>query len=145
MATTSNIVIREATRSDNQGLLELTSITPMVGKIAIRIDRVPDFFRLVELRGPSLVMVAEKDHTIIASYSISFQKVYVNGKPENLSYLADLKVHPYYRKSTIAMRLVRAAFHKISESGADLLYCTVASGNEAVLPFFIPDYALKFN
>jgi len=49
-------------------------------------------------------------------------------------YLGDLKVHPLLRGSTLALRLLREAKSFIQSDGADLIFCTVAEGNNAVYP-----------
>src|SRR3972149_6726561 len=50
------IEIRECYLSDNEGLLELTSLTPMKGQISIRNDRYPDFFRILSLRSSNSLL-----------------------------------------------------------------------------------------
>ncbi len=50
------IEIREATESDNAGLLALTRATPMGGTIALRIDRDPDFLPCSVCAGTMLCM-----------------------------------------------------------------------------------------
>jgi hypothetical protein len=132
----TNIIIKEATRADNEGLVYLTSLTPMKGDISIRIDRRPDFFRLLEMRGSSFVMVAELNNNIIGSSSASAVNVFIDGQPEIVYYLGDFKVHPDYRRSTVAMRLARAVLQKLISVNADLLFCNAAYGNEDVMPFF---------
>ena len=47
------VEIREAVETDNEALLALTRATPMDGTISLRIDRDPDFFALLRLRGPA--------------------------------------------------------------------------------------------
>jgi len=132
----ANIIIKEATRADNEGLVYLTSLTPMKGNISIRIDRSPDFFRLLEMRGSSFVIVAELNNNIIGSYSASAVNVFINGKPETIYYLGDFKVHPDHRKSIVAARLAKATLQKLESLNADILFCTAVYGNDDVLPFF---------
>jgi len=127
--------IREATRDDNDGLLSLTAITPMGGDIAIRSDRFPDFFKLLDRRGPSHVLVAEKDRTIVGSLSANRVEVYVEGSPEAVHYVGDLKVHPEHRGSGVAAGLLKAMERDLRAAGADLVLCTAAFGNERVLPY----------
>jgi hypothetical protein len=67
----SMIKIREALPSDNEGLLQLTSVTPMKGQISIRIDRNPDFFRLLSMRGQSKTLIAEQSGTLAGCFSVS--------------------------------------------------------------------------
>jgi hypothetical protein len=133
----AKIVIREATRDDNEGLVELTSITPMKGNISLRIDRRPDFFRLLEMRGKSIVLVAASENTIIGSVSAAATEVFLDGKPETVYYLGDFKVHPDHRGSLLAARIARALYQKLGSMDADLLFCTAAYGNDDVSPFFM--------
>ena len=133
----ANIIIKEATRDDNEGLVDLTSLTPMKGNISIRIDRRPDFFRLLEMRGPFFVMAAVLDNKIIGSSSAAAVNILIDGKPETVYYLGDFKVHPDYRGSMLAARIARAVHQRLGSLDADLLFCTAAYGNSDVIPFFM--------
>jgi predicted N-acetyltransferase YhbS len=128
--------IREATRADNEGLLSLTAMTPMGGDISVRSDRYPDFFRLLDRRGPSHVLVGEEDGTIVGSVSVNRVPVYVDGIRESVHYLGDLKVHPDHRKAGLAAELLKAMHHDLLAAGTDLVLCTAAFGNSKVLPYF---------
>jgi len=137
----STVTIREGTHLDNEGLIKLASLTPMKGKISIRVDRKPDFFRLLEMRGASTVIVAESNNQIIGSYSVSAMPIYLNGSAETAYYLGDFKVHPDYRKLKVALELVEAAIQKLQSLHANLLLTTVISGNEAVSSFLKGSYS----
>lgn len=126
--------IREALSSDNAGLLVLTSLTPMRGRISLRIDRNPDFFSLLQKRGCSKVFIAENEGMIVGCFSASAVETTVNGKREKIFYLADLKVHPVYEGTTLAARLLKRMADYIRTTDADLLFCTAASGNVKVMP-----------
>jgi hypothetical protein len=131
------MVIRHALPSDSAALIALTSLTPMKGPISLRIDRKPDFFSLLKQRGDAIVLVAEdKAQIIIGSFSAAKQYFLLNGSTVSVYYLGDLKVHPAYAKSFLAFKLVREMHRELLLAGADLLICTAAEGNEAVLPFF---------
>jgi N-acetylglutamate synthase-like GNAT family acetyltransferase len=130
------IVIREALSTDNAGLLQLTSVTPMKGQISIRIDRNPDFFSLLRMRGHSKTIVAEENGTIVGCFSVSNIETLVNGTFEKVYYLADLKIHPLYAGKTLAGRLLNKMEANIRKAEADLLFCTAAFGNEKVMPLF---------
>ncbi len=128
--------IREAIRNDNDGLLSLTSMTPMGGDISIRTDRYPDFFRLLDRRGRNRVLIAEEDGRIVGSVSAARVLVHVDGKCEFVHYLGDLKVHPEHRGAGLAAGLLNAMHRDLTAAGADLVICTAAYGNKKVLPFF---------
>jgi predicted N-acetyltransferase YhbS len=129
------MTIREARRTDNAGLLALTAATPMGGEIAVRSDRAPDFFRLLERRGPSRVLVAEEEGEIVGSVSANRVEVYVEGRPEDVHYVGDLKVHPDHRKSGVATGLLKTMEGDLRAAGADLILCTAAFGNDRIRPY----------
>lgn len=127
--------IREARRDDNEGLLALTAVTPMGGAISVRSDRDPDFFKLLERRGPSRVLVAEERGAIVGSVSASRVPVYIEGRPEEVHYLGDLKVQPDRRRSGLAAGLLKALEADLRAAGADLVLCAAAYGNDRVRPY----------
>jgi GNAT superfamily N-acetyltransferase len=128
--------IRLADRSDNDQLLKLISVTPMDGEISIRIDRHPDFFKLLDWRGHSYVLVAEEDCRIVGCISAAQVLVHVDGKQESVYYLGDLKVHPDYQRTGLAGRLVKSMHRHLLALDAELLIWTAAYGNKSILPFF---------
>ena len=65
----NRIEIRQASEADNEGLLKLTRITPMAGAISLRIDREPDFFALLRLRGRNKVFVATRGQEVVGCIS----------------------------------------------------------------------------
>lgn len=130
------INIREASSHDNCNLLRLTSLTPMQGQISIRTDRNPDFFNLLDKRGPSKVFIAEENGNIIGCFSASQSEMIVNAKQEVVYYLADLKIDPLYEGKTVTVRLLRRMAGHLIEDGADILFCTAAFGNDKIKPLF---------
>ncbi len=128
--------IRAANQEDNAALLELTQLSAMKGLISLCIDRQPDFFLLLQTRGESEVVVRTEGNKILGSFSISKQEVVINNQTETVYYLADLKIHPDWRGSSIGIRLLEAMRIRLLELSADLMFCTAAEGNDRVLPFF---------
>jgi ribosomal protein S18 acetylase RimI-like enzyme len=130
------IEIRPAGEADNQGLLALTGITPMAGTISLRIDRDPDFFALLRLRGTSKVFVAARGPEVIGCLSVALRTAYIAGAPETIAYIGDMKVHPSFSGSLVAVRLVQALAADMRRAGIDLGFCVAADGNHRVLPLF---------
>ena len=95
--------------ADNEGLLVLTRLTPMSGRIALRIDRDPDFFALVRHRGQSEVFVALRDGEVAASFSITLAEVYAGGRVRRGAYIADLKARPGLSFTRVLPRLLHTA------------------------------------
>lgn len=129
--------MRKAIQDDSAALIELTALTPMNGRISLRIDRKPDFFRLLQQRGNYLVIVAENDDKKIVGCFSATRQQFIHDKMEvPVYYLGDLKVHPAYNNHPIAFRLISAMQKEICSGDVDLFVCTAVDGNEAVSPFF---------
>jgi ribosomal protein S18 acetylase RimI-like enzyme len=127
--------VRAASRADNDQLLSLTRATPMPGVIGLRIDREPDFFRLLSLRGEGTVLVQEAGGEIRGCISLSKREVWAAGAQRTLWYVGDMKVRPDCRKKGVGVALAVGALRNLMDEGADLLACVVAQGNRRVLTF----------
>ena len=99
------ISYRQATKEDNHQLIELTAASGMKGETGLRIDRQPDFFTLLQMRGDTTVFVALDDETIIGVLCVSLQQVYVGGQIYPLQYIGDFKVAEPYRNKGIGLQL----------------------------------------
>jgi ribosomal protein S18 acetylase RimI-like enzyme len=127
--------IRTANSADNDQLLALARATPMPGVIGLRIDRDPDFFRLLSLRGEGTVLVRETDGEIQGCISLSHRCAWAAGAERELWYVGDMKVRPEAREKGVGASLAVGAFEYLLARGADLLACVVARGNRRALSF----------
>ncbi len=132
-AGSEGVEIREAVEADNDALLELTRLTPMAGRISLRIDRDPDFFALPRARGETMVFVATCQGKVIGCMSASIHMAYINGVPERIAHATDLKVHPLFTGKRMALRLISAIEDYLREQGVDLSFNLVADGNQRVM------------
>jgi ribosomal protein S18 acetylase RimI-like enzyme len=127
------IEIREAVASDNEALLELTSLTPMEGTIALRIDREPDFFALPRARGEAVVFVATYGERVVGCMSAAIHAAYIGGVAERIAHATDLKVHREFNGRRLGARLIRRTEAYLRDRGVDLTFNLVADGNERVM------------
>lgn len=127
---------RLATNDDNQQLIELTSASGMAGEIGLRIDRKPDFFKLLEMRGESKVFVALDDDKIVGSICVSQEEVYVGGQIYPIQYIGDFKIAEPYRNKFIGFRLCKELEKHVLAIGADLAFLNYAKGNNKPVRFF---------
>jgi GNAT superfamily N-acetyltransferase len=127
------IEIREAVESDNAALLALTRVTPMAGRISLRIDRDPNFFALSRARGDSTFFVATFQEKVVGCMSASLHEVYVGGRLERIAHGNDLKVHPDFAGRRIAVRLIFALEKYLRSQGIDLSLSLYAAGNQRVV------------
>lgn len=139
------ITYRLANNADNQQLIELTASTGMMGETALRIDRNPDFFRLLNMRGESKVFVALDGDTIIGSLCVSLQEVYISGQILPVHYIGDFKVAASKRNMGVGLELCNELANYVISQGADIAFLNVAKGNSKPFSFFknrpnIPDF-----
>lgn len=127
------IAIREATDADNASLLALTRATPMGGRIALRIDREPDFFALLRARGEAVVYVATHDGEVIGCLSAAIHQSYVRGTLEKMAHVGDMKVLPKFRGRRVTLRLIAALQSHLQSEGVDVCFSLVADGNKPVM------------
>lgn len=129
--------IREADHNDNNDLIKLTRHCPMNGKISLLIDRYPDFFELPAERGNSITLVAtsQSNNQVIGSFTVVFFPGFVNGKEERILYMADLKVHPEFRKQKMALELLKSMERHVQKFEPGIVICLLAGGNKEVFRF----------
>jgi predicted N-acetyltransferase YhbS len=116
------IEIREVGETDNEALLALTRSTPMAGSISLRIDRDPDFFALLRLRGEEKVFVAVQGCEVIGCISAALRTAYISGVPETVAYVGDMKVHPRFSGTRVALRLIQTLEAHLRSVGIDLCF-----------------------
>lgn len=139
------IQYRLATEADSQQLIALTSTAAMEGETALRIDRKPDFFELLKMRGNTKVFIAEDGNSIIGSLCVSLQEVFVGGQILPLQYIGDFKVLKAYRNKGIGLQLCNNMADYLMSVGADLAFLNISKGNTKPLSFFknrpkVPDF-----
>ncbi|MEJ7586724.1 MAG: GNAT family N-acetyltransferase [Ferruginibacter sp.] len=139
------ICYRLANKADNQQLISLAAASGMVGETSLRIDRNPDFFKLLEMRGETKAFLALDGDKVIGSLCVSYQLVYVSGTILPLYYIGDFKVAAAYRNKGIGLRLCDDMASYLVSVDADLVFLNVSKGNTKPISFFknrpnVPDY-----
>lgn len=127
---------RLADYKDNQQLLELTMSAGMPGKMSLRIDRHPDFFKLNNLRGETKVYVALEDTKIVGSICVSDQIVFIDKKQYPLYYISDFKVAQTHRNLGIGLQLTNMVVTYLESQNADFTFLNVSKGNKRPFVFF---------
>ncbi|MBP1664388.1 MAG: Acetyltransferase domain [Bacteroidetes bacterium] len=129
------VMIRDADQSDNEGLLSLAASSGMRGKFSFRVERKPDFFRLLQRKGNYLVKVAVAEGRIVGSVSVVETNVFIGGKSCKAYYACDFRVHPDYRGSGLGVRLVEEVYRQSVSQGADLFFGVMLLGNREVASY----------
>jgi len=136
---------RLATEEDNLKLIQLTAASAMAGDIGLRIDRKPNFFSLLQMRGDTKIFVGEENDIIVGAICVSLQKVYVGGEIFPLQYIGDFKVAEQYRNKGIGLQLCNKMADYVISQNADLAFLNVSKGNTKPVAFFknrpnVPDF-----
>jgi len=105
----------------------------MGGRIALRIDREPDFFRLLRARGKAIVYVAIHEEVVVGCLSAAVHVAYVRGVPEKIAHVGDMKVHPRFRGKGVTLRLIGVLQVRLQAEGVDVCFSLVADGNKPVM------------
>ena len=130
------IEYRIATQEDNDQLIELTASAGMAGEIALRIDRNPNFFKLLELRGETKVYIAAESNKIIGSLCVSVQYVYIKRELFPVHYIGDFKVAKSHRNRGVGLSLTNKVASYLMSIDADLVFLNVSKGNIKPFSFF---------
>ena len=128
-------IIRRAVRADNAALVALARKTPMGGTISVRVDRDPDFFRMIEARGGGTVLVACDGPKIVGTISCSTRLFVFSGRFTKVAFVADFRVHPDLKGRGVALRLCRAMGEHLRKEGPELVTALIAAGNHRAMAF----------
>ena len=126
------VLIRTAKPGDGPSLLDLTRRCPMEAAVSLAIEREPDFFALSRARGSARTLVAEVDGRLAGCVSVARRAAWVEARPAEVTYVADLKVAPTHRSVGLGGRLVAAVLEEEARLGPAPLLATLAAGNRPV-------------
>lgn len=113
-----NVIVRRAVKEDKAEIISFTRNTWAWGDY---IPRVLDYW-LREKDG--LLLVADIKSKPVGLLHIKFL-------PDNSAWLEGLRVHPFYRRRGIALKLNQYAFRIIKEEGINVVRLVIESDNEA--------------
>ena len=132
----SRFEIELATAADDLELRELLRRSPIPSQISVTFEREPSFFDSCRIRGDFFQIGVGRDRAsdeIVGLGTRSIAPGFINGQPQALGYLADLRLDPQYRGGTLIARGYRFLRH-LHEDRRTRLYTTVIfSENHAAL------------
>lgn len=97
--------VRLGRQSDDAGLGQMMSRIVMPGSTSISYSYVGSFFSALEAEGyDQRTLVGERSGTIVAAGSVTKRKVFLQGKPVEVGYLASLRIAPDARGSSLLAR-----------------------------------------
>jgi hypothetical protein len=133
--TDSRYAIGLATAADDDDLRRLLRETPMPGPIEVSLEREPDFFAAARQEGGRHHTVAIRDRLtgrLAAMGSRSVYEMFVDGQPQRVGYLSQLRIAPEHRRP--GRQLLRLGFDLLrqthAEGEASFDITTIIDGNE---------------
>ena len=132
----SRFEIELAAAADDRELRELLRSSPISGQISVTFEREPSFFDSCRIRGDFFQVCVGRDQAtgeIIGLGTRSVASAFINGQPQPLGYLADLRLRPQHRGGTLIARGYRF-LRQLHEDRRTSFYTTVIfSENQAAL------------
>jgi GNAT superfamily N-acetyltransferase len=100
-------------------------------ELALVFDRSPDFFARHKAYERWLALVAESpEGKPIATGAVAFKRVLAEGRPVEVAYLMDLRVHPAWRRQGVATTIGDSIRQRLEEHSLAFAYTMVLRGNE---------------
>lgn len=127
------MLIRIATKEDNQALLVLSRQAPMDVKLVVNNDRNPDYFYIEDLLGETpVIFVAEKNGRIIGTVTVVFRTVEYKGKPVAVAYIGGIKIENHSDNTLLTFRLMKHVMDYLMDTPVKLGFILVIGANRAM-------------
>jgi len=127
------MLIRIATRKDNQALLELSRQAPMDAKLVVNNDRTPDYFYLDDLLGETpVIFVAEKNSRIVGTVGVVFRTVEYKRESVSIAYIGGIKIEDPSENVLLTFRLMRHVVDYLMDTSVKLGFILVIGENRAM-------------
>jgi len=111
-----------ATPADDESLRCLLRENPIPGSLSLSLEREPCYFDASAIEGPfhQTIVAREKDSgQVIALGNRSVRKLFLNGHPQDIGYMSQLRVRPDYGKGLYLARGLAGGFKKYHQLHQD--------------------------
>ena len=129
------VSIRSFRESDNATILDIDKLCVQGNeKYAWGVDKSPDFIARYEMYDNWSILVAEEEDKIAGwiGWTVKDNPI----RNEKYAYIAEVMVHPEFRRRGIATKLVAEAEKKAKENGAGYIYCYIFGPNDSSRKMF---------
>ncbi|MDQ3005646.1 MAG: hypothetical protein M3R47_09730 [Chloroflexota bacterium] len=111
-----------ATPADDESLRRLLRENPIPGSLSLTFEREPCYFDAAAIEGSfhQTIVAREKDSgNVIAFGNRSVRKLFLNGHPQDIGYMSQLRVRPDYGKGLYLARGLAGGFKKYHQLHQD--------------------------
>ena len=128
------VSIRPFEEDDNASMLEIEKLCPQGNeKYAMGVDK-SDIIARYELYDNWKVLVAEEEEKVVGWIGWTVKRDPI--QEEQYVYLAEVMVHPEFRRKEIATKLVTEAEKDARETGSNHIYCYIFGPNDTSKALF---------
>jgi acetyltransferase (GNAT) family protein len=125
------VTVREATLADGPALIELFRQTPLDAGTAFVLDRGPDFWALLALRGDHRTFVACEGDRVAGTATALWHDAGASTGPLRVGEIVDLRIATWARGTRAALRLLEAVRGALLEARIGWALCLVGDRNDA--------------
>ena len=125
-----------AEAQDDLQLRECMARNPMGDDIKVTFRREPNYFDGCKLQGKDFEIMKCTDlktDEIVGLGSRFFLPVFINGKPKNIGYLADLRAEAHVRHGTLLARAYKHLMERHRQRAVPFYYSLILSNNASAL------------
>ncbi len=123
------ISIRPFNDADNQSMLEIEKLCPQGDENCAMGVNKKDIIARYKMYDNWNVLVAEEDGIVAGWIGVTVKPT--NRQEERYAYLTEVMVHPAFRRSGLATKLVKEAEEKAQEMESSYIYCYIYESNRA--------------
>lgn len=132
----SRIIVELADPTCDRDLRKIYSENEMEGNIAVSFQREPSYFHASSVQAPFTQVCVARDkenNKIMAVVSRAVRTGFINGEPQNVGYLADLRLDPKYRGSFTLPRGYQFVEKLHKDGMANIYFAVITEGNHRAL------------
>ena len=139
----TDVHFEEATPADDAGIRHLLRRTPMPGSVTVAFEREPSFFRSLEPMGSNTQVVVgrprDNPDRIVALGCRTLRDAFVDGEPQRVEYLHQMRVDPDYRGQGLVEKGFRTIRTWHEADPVPYSYATITAENPAARTRLVND------
>src|SRR3954451_14022706 len=128
-----------ATEADDAQLRHRMASDWMHGDLSVSFRREPSYFAACKVQGESTEVLCCRDRSsesIVFMASRSVRRAFLNGAPQRLGYVGDIRLAPDFRKGLLLGRAARLFRELHNHKPVPVYFSVILDGNQAALDAF---------
>ena len=127
-----NFLVRDATQADDEQLVQLIAETMPSNGMTLAFERYPSYLSAshAQYNRPDIKLVVPEENPaqVVGMMNLGWRYCFINGQPELLRYVADLRMHPAHRGN----KVLRLLMDYVDEIPLDTIFESVVLEDNTV-------------